>query len=433
MSKKISYSDFSLDDIVLLDLFAGTGGFAKGLKDAGFKFKKHYFSEIDPNCIANYQYNFRNAEPLGSITNIRGFDLGKVDIITFGSPCQDFSLAGNRKGMGGKRSSFIKEAIRLVDECKPQLFFWENVKGAFSSNNGEDFWSIIKAFANLGNYNIEWQLLNTTWVLPQNRERIFLVGHLATSGGSFKGIFPFTETDCLRYKPETNFKKIHSNYRISLPLMASGTQTWTGDYIRSGTYRTHKDGNGFRQNHGDCAATIPARARKDGSGQGVIKIISKPHGFYKGNESEISPTIKSNSFEHNNFVSIKPVLTPGRIVKRQNGRRIKEDGDPAFTLGCQEQHGILLDDSEIRRFTEIECERLQGLPDNWTKFGLFKARNVDIKKRSDEIMIHNNEAYIVREIKPTNRYKMCGNAVTATIVTLIGIKYLNNNIDTVKP
>lgn len=180
-------------EIVHLDLFSGAGGFPEGFRRAGYTIKRHYFSEIDKHAIANYRYNFKTAEYVGSVTDVRGRDLPEQPtVITFGSPCQDFSLAGKRRGLGGERSSLIEHAIRLVTECRPDVFIWENVKGAFSSNNGADFWPIIQAFANIGGYRLEWQLLNTAWFLPQHRERIYLIGHLGTGGG--RDVFPFGET-----------------------------------------------------------------------------------------------------------------------------------------------------------------------------------------------------------------------------------------------
>lgn len=180
-------------EIDILELFSGIGGFSRGFQEAGYTIKKHSFSEIDKHAIANYKYNFKNAESIGSVTDVHG--LKTPDVLTFGSPCQDFSLAGKRMGMEGKRSSLITEAIRLISELRPPVFIWENVKGTFSSNNGEDFWAIIAAFANIGGYRLEWQLLNTSWFLPQNRERIYLIGHLA--GASIPGVFPFRESDFL--------------------------------------------------------------------------------------------------------------------------------------------------------------------------------------------------------------------------------------------
>jgi DNA-cytosine methyltransferase len=175
-----------------LDLFSGIGGFHLGFEKAGFEVNS-YFSEVDKYAIDVYKNNFKKSKYVGSVTDVRGTQLPKIDAITFGSPCQDFSLAGKRKGMGGDRSSLITEAIRLIDECRPRFFIWENVKGTFSSNNGEDFWAIIQAFTNIGGYRLEWQLLNTKWFLPQNRERIYLVGYLGDGSGG--QVFPITENN----------------------------------------------------------------------------------------------------------------------------------------------------------------------------------------------------------------------------------------------
>jgi DNA (cytosine-5)-methyltransferase 1 len=287
----------------------------------------------------------------------------------------------------------------LVDECRPDIFIWENVKGAFSSNNGADFWAIIQAFANIGGYRFEWQLLNTAWVLPQNRERIYLIGHLA--GRSKPGVFPFRENDIIFDWQEKTRKRQSQTQNcttistkngnrstdtfVSLPKK-SGTLTAGGNSgglhsdmltIEIGTLRTHNDGNGFRKIKGENAPTIPARAREDGSGQPVIKIIES---------------------------SCIPVLTPDRLEKRQNGRRFKENNDPSFTLTSQDKHGVLLNESKIRRLTEIECERLQGFPDNWTKFGDFDGE--------------------IKEIKKTQRFKLIGNAVSTKIVKIIALRLI---------
>ena len=154
-----------MEKINQLDLFSGIGGFHLGFEKAGYKVKS-YFSEVDKHAIAVYKHKFKDSEYVASVTDVRGADLPSIDLITFGSPCQDFSLAGKRKGMGGERSSLILEAIRLIGECRPRVFIWENVKGTFSSNSGEDFAAILQAFADIGGYRLEWQLLNTSWFLP---------------------------------------------------------------------------------------------------------------------------------------------------------------------------------------------------------------------------------------------------------------------------
>ena len=333
----------------IIDLFSGIGGFALGFQRAEYKFTEHYFSEINKKAIANYKHNFPNAKYIGDITSIHGGDFTGIDIITFGSPCQDFSLAGKRKGLKGTKSSLIKYAITLIAQFRPSVFIWENVKGAFSSNAGADFWAIMQAFANLGDYTIEWQLLNTSWLLPQNRERIYLIGHLA--GRSEPRVFPFTEDDFFSKSGE----KSKSQTQISGTLKANGNMNADDTYIQVGTYRTHNDGRGFREVKKNIAPTITARAREDGSGMPVIRQL--PRGKNKGADLSICPTISSNSFQENNLL---------------NG---------------------------VRRLTEIECERLQGFPDNWTQYGYYNGK--------------------ISHISKTQRYKLIGNAVTVDIVEMI--------------
>lgn len=370
-------------EIDLIELFSGIGGFALGLEQAGFKIKKHKFSEIDKHAIANYKYNFKNSEYVGPVQNVRGERTKRPSIVTFGSPCQDFSVAGKQSGMEGQRSVLILEAIRIIREQKPSVFIWENVKGAFSSNDGADFWAIINAFTNIGGYRLEWQLLNTSWILPQNRERIYLVGHL--TGSSSGQVFPFTKNDRIFDQPEQTEKR-RSQTKHSSTLKASGSMKADDTFVE----------------------------------------IPKNAGCLTGG---------GNSGGLHSDMTVIPVLTPNRLKKRQNGRRFKENGEPAFTLNCQDQHGIMIKsthygphqqdrfyddsglmscipsartedkikiytDAQIRRLTEIECERLQGFPDNWTKYGDYDG--------------------VIKEIAKTQRYKLCGNAVTSKIVQLIG-------------
>ena len=210
----------------IIDLFSGIGGFSLGFQKAGYQFTEHYFSEIDKHAIANYKYNFPHAKYLGDITTIRFTDLTGIDIITFGSPCQDFSLAGRRKGLAGSKSSLIQHAIALITDIRPSIFIWENVKGAFSSNAGADFWAILQAFANIGGYRLEFQLLNTEWVLPQNRERIYLIGHLA--GRSTPRVFPIGEIT------KDSSKKTRNIYDYSRTILRGyKNSTSTGSFIKT--------------------------------------------------------------------------------------------------------------------------------------------------------------------------------------------------------
>ena len=318
----------------IIDLFSGIGGFSLGFQRAGYQFTEHYFSEIDKHAIANYKHNFPHAKYIGDITTLHGGDFTDIDIITFGSPCQDFSLAGRREGLKGNKSSLIKKAIALIACVRPSVFIWENVKGAFSSNAGADFWAILKAFANIGGYRLEWQLLNTSWVLPQNRERIYLIGYLA--GRSISGVFPITEDDCL----STTKTQSQSQAKISTTIKANGNMNADDTYIIPKT-----------------ASTLTGGGHSGGLHSDMTVIRQLPRGKNKGADLTICPTISSNAFQENNLL-------------------------------CG-----------IRRLTEIECERLQGFPDNWTQYGNYNGT--------------------IKPIAKTQRYKLIGNAVTVDIVELI--------------
>ena len=143
-----------------LDLFSGIGGFSLGLQQAGIEPDWIGFSDIDKYANKVFKRRFPNAKELGSITDIQPKDLPRIDLVTFGFPCQDLSLAGKRGGLEANRSSLFFEAINLVRVKKPKYFIFENVKGLFSSNGGQDFDIILREIADIG-YDGQWQLLNT--------------------------------------------------------------------------------------------------------------------------------------------------------------------------------------------------------------------------------------------------------------------------------
>ncbi len=316
-----------------------------------------------------YKQQFKDAEYVGSVTDVRGAELPTIDLITFGSPCQDFSLAGKRKGMQGERSSLVLEAIRLINECRPSVFIWENVKGTFSSNNGADFWAIIQAFANIGGYRLEWQLLNTSWVLPQNRERVYLVGYSTTPGGDWRGVFPIGE------KPRENTRLSGQQGNTCTLTTRYGTAYTNGSYISEckqpaqeiGDYRSDE---GWRPRKDNNCPTLAARAREDGSGQPLLKVKSATSKGY-----EVATDIRGNE----------------QIATIRSGGR--------GSLTAKHSWDIVRQDYRIRRLTPIECERLQGFPDNHTEYGNYDG---EVKKMSN-----------------TQRYKQCGNAVTVDIVALV--------------
>jgi DNA (cytosine-5)-methyltransferase 1 len=173
-----------------IDLFSGIGGFALGIQQAGIHTEKHYFSEINKYATQIYKKHFPNAVELGDINNINPKELPKIGIITFGFPCQDLSLVGNRVGLKGSRSGLFFKAMGIIRQYLPDIFIFENVGGLLTSDEGKDFEIVLREIADIGLYECEWQLVNTSWVLPQSRERIFFIGHLGEKGG--QKVFPIT-------------------------------------------------------------------------------------------------------------------------------------------------------------------------------------------------------------------------------------------------
>ena len=209
-----------------LDLFSGIGGFSLGLQQAGVETDYIGFSDIDPHANKTFKRRFPDAEELGSVTDIQSDRLPRIDLITFGFPCQDLSIAGKRGGLKANRSSLFFEAIKIIRNKKPKYFIFENVKGIFSSNGGKDFDIILRSIADIG-YDGQWQLCNTRWYLPQNRERIYFVGHIR--GECRPQVFPIGESN--KKIPELYEQRIQKQQLHTNSLTARYEGEGAGSYI----------------------------------------------------------------------------------------------------------------------------------------------------------------------------------------------------------
>ena len=339
-----------------LDLFSGIGGFALGAQRAGFIFDKHYFSEIDKYAKKIYQKHFPEAVDLGGVQNVKE-GLGEINLITFGFPCQDLSVAGKRAGLAGARSGLFFEATRLIRLYKPVTFIFENVEGLLTSNDGKDFEVVLREIADIGLYECEWQLLNTSWFLPQNRERVYFIGHLAERGGA--KVFPI-------------WKRIQSNFQEGNGENISGAIGTTNQSPRRGFNESTQlifiggvmgeKNKKWLEDNKDNSRNFPqgqrvyspkgnsAQLTAHGGGWGAktgLYMIQRARGFNKGGKRKL-PTLTDQSYHQNNFL-----------------------------MG-------------IRRLTPTECCRLQGFPDDW-----------------------------VDGISDSQKYKCLGNAVTVNVVEAI--------------
>ena len=291
-----------------LDLFAGIGGFRLGMESAGHECIG--FCEIDKFARASYKaiHNTEGEIELHDITEVSDESIrriGRVDIICGGFPCQAFSIAGNRRGFEDTRGTLFFEIARFASILRPKYLLLENVKGLLNHDGGATFETILGALDELG-YNVEWQILNSKdFGVPQNRERVFIIGHLR--GERTRRVFPISKS-C---QQANSIKKQYSN-------------TITTRYGNS---------------QGAGAYIVESKSQK-------VRSIGNIHPSGNGMNGEVyesaglAPTLTTNKGEGQKIAI--PVLTPDCTDKRQNGRRCKSNEEPVFTLTTQDKHGILI-------------------------------------------------------------------------------------------
>ncbi|HEM3199330.1 TPA: DNA cytosine methyltransferase [Streptococcus suis 14A] len=300
-----------------LDLFAGIGGFRLGMERAGHVCVG--FCEIDPFARKSYKaiHNTEGEFEFHDITrvtdeSIRG--IGHVDVICGGFPCQAFSIAGKRAGFEDTRGTLFFEIARFASILRPKYLFLENVTGLLNHDNGNTFETILGALDELG-YDAEWQVFNSkNFGVPQNRERVFIIGHLRGAGG--RAVFPFGGGD-----KETG------------SLQGQSTNTITARYGEA---------------QGSRSYIIEGQQPK---------IIQRGHGYNQGGEHDIAPTLTNNSWQENNHVKVFDFYN--RNIKDEVGTLTAsghQGNTKAGTFG-------ILDGIRIRKLTPRECWRLQGFPD----------------------------------------------------------------------
>ena len=317
--------------LTFFDMFAGVGGFRLGMEKAGHTCVGS--CEWDKYSRQTYNKNFGHYPEYDDAKDMSLASQPRFDVLCAGFPCQAFSIAGKRMGFEDTRGTVFFEIARITREVKPSYLFLENVKGLLSHDKGRTFSTIISTLDEMG-YDAEWQVLNSKYFVPQNRERIFIIGHLR--GERTRQVFPLGDFNEISDKKKYRTEKLEA---------------------KTGLYGVVNDKKGLRSvNNSTCLDA----------------------NYYKGHDYHGARTM-----------ICKPVLTPDREEKRQNGRRFKDDGEPAFTLNTQDRHGIY-DGMKIRKLTPTECERLQGFPDDWTK-----------------------------GVSDTQRYRQMGNAVTVNVVEYI--------------
>jgi len=359
-------------------LFDGIGGFPLAASRVGIT--PVWASEIVPDCISITKRHFPVMRHLGDITGINGGDIEPVDIISFGSPCQDLSISGHRAGLDGEKSGLFLQAIRVIKEMRiatngryPITIIWENVPGAFSSNKRKDFQKVLQEIAAIAEpgisiprpsaksgwlaaggivgdcFSMAWRCLAAQYFgVPQRRKRIYLV---ANFGNQRAGEILF------KYESEKGNIEKGKNAGDSFTGNANnGVKQYVVNigYSTDRIYMNPQSSVTLRANGGGCGANT-----------GLY--------FLPVNQCDVPFVCNGfGDYEHGNIS--KTILSSDDITS----------GD------------LIVSGYSVRRLTPLECERLQGLPDNWTEYGH------DGKKISDN-----------------QRYKAIGNSVAIPCVEFI--------------
>jgi len=280
------------------------------------------YSEIDKYAIKVYERHFNGHKNYGNATDINAKELPNFDLLVGGFPCQAFSIAGKRAGFNDTRGTLFFDIARILKEKRPRHLVLENVKGLLSHEQGKTFQTILGILADLG-YRVEWQVLNSKdFGVPQNRERVYIIGHFGNE--CREQVFP------IRNSHQSAAERVQGHHANTLTARYEGAQA-TGSYIIEGELHAQK-----------------------------IKQLNNP--------------------------------------KHSNDRVYSEEGiGPTLnTMQGGRRQPFVAQEPRIRRLTPKECERLQGFPDSWTS--LDQEGN---------------------PISDTQRYKMCGNAVTVNVVEAV--------------
>ena len=353
----------------VFSMFSGIGGFELGIKKAIPDAEFVGYSEIDKYAIKIYERSFKGVKNYGSATEINERELPDFDLLVGGFPCQAFSIAGKRKGFEDTRGTLFFDIARILKYKKPKHIILENVRGLFSHDSGRTFQTIIRILSDLG-YMVQWELLNSkNFGVPQNRERVYIVGHLRGQGrGQILPIRQIIQQDSRENKPIEITKNVAQAYRV---------------YDQNGISTTLKsEGGGIGAKTG-LYEIISKKGKRKKSQLYASTLTGGGHSG--GNHSDMD-LIKVKEATKKGYAIAKEGDSINLSVPNSKTRRGRVGRGVAQTLDTGMNQYTLQKDN-IRRLTPVECERLQGFPDGWTE-----------------------------GISDTQRYKSLGNAVTTNVV-----------------
>lgn len=338
-----------------IDLFAGIGGFRFGMESAGHECIA--FCEIDKFARASYKaiHNTEGEIELHDITTVTDDEIrniGHVDAICGGFPCQAFSIAGARRGFEDTRGTLFFEIARFAAILKPKYLFLENVKGLLNHDKGNTFETILSALDELG-YGVEWQVLNSKdFGVPQNRERVFIIGHLRGERG--RKVFPIGGEN-----EKSSAERLGINV-LGNTKNPNGTARGTRDIVC------------------DPEGIVGTLTATDYKGPKQVAILTQP-------KIRVREATKQGYAEASVGDSVNLSHPNSKTRRGRVGEGI------ANTLVTGDSQGVVTPNFRIRKLTPRECWRLQGFPD----WAFDKAQEVNSNSQL---------------------YKQAGNSVTVNVI-----------------
>ena len=362
------------------------------------------FSEIEPFPCAILKHRFPNVPNYGDLTKSASWPLkpGAIDLLVGGTPCQSFSVGGKRKGLDDPRGQLMFSFLELAERLRPRWVLWENVPGVLSSGQpkGSDFGCLVQGLVERG-YGVAWRVLDAVnFGTPQRRRRVFLVGCLG---------------DWRAASEVLSIGEGLSGYLTSGGKKRKGIAADAGNGVEAQSRYYDFQAIGKYGNDGS-ASTLMARDYKDSKDLVVDPVAFTPSSF--GQYSEGIGTIRANGGDLGGgseglVVSQNPHAVGQPLVMRESGQGFWMEDNKAGTLRAEGEnrpsrpsHVIgqpivpLGGAMPVRRLTPVECERLQGFPDNWSRIS-WKGKPED-------------------QCPDGPRYKACGNSMAVPCMFWIG-------------
>jgi len=364
-------------------------------------FRPAWFAEIDPFCSALLAHHYPHVSNRGDFTRIET-DGTAIDILAGGTPCQSFSVAGRRGGLEDARGNLAIEFCRLAGKLRPRWIVWENVPGVLSSNGGRDFGSIVGTLAELG-YGCAWRVLDAQFLgVPQRRRRVFVVGHLGdwrraaavllereslcrdtparrktreevagTPGGGTGERGRRDNAGGLTFAPETAYalnakggvgrmdaqsNETFVTHASPVPVAFSAKDYGADAGPLAPTLRAMPHDRSHANAGGQVAVAFEPRFARNGRGapdEIVSPLKAESGSTGKGDEATCVAYDVIGSFEQNSMA--------GRGTLGWS-----DSGQPLRPVKPQSDHQMIHTSRAVRRLTPRECERLQGMPDDYT-------------------------------------------------------------------